>query len=179
MFEINGEEIYVTGLNPIDEAGFEVARQFLALEIVPFAESDSFFLKPGPDESNAVYVADFHQTGCVVKVADDVEQFVKKAARLIQVRRALSDSDGRPSVGAVARSGDRPQQVSFQPQRVLRLDGFRGRQRGCAHHVGHGRAGDGDEGERRLVHPVFVAGGDDFEDRREVHHVAGYAGPHP
>jgi hypothetical protein len=79
LFEVDGEEIYVTGFNPIDETGFDEAKNFLGLEIVPFAESESdgFFLKPGPEESNAVYQADFHQTGYVVKVADDVEQFVK------------------------------------------------------------------------------------------------------
>jgi hypothetical protein len=79
LFEVDGDEIYVTGLNPIDEAGFEETKKFLGLGIVPFADSDSdaFFLKPGPEESNAVYQADFHQTGYVAKVADDVEQFVK------------------------------------------------------------------------------------------------------
>jgi hypothetical protein len=81
MFDLDGAKIYVTGLCPIDEQGLEDARSYFQLDIVPFADSDGdvYFLKPGLNESNAVYEAFFHESNdeSGEPIADDATIFVE------------------------------------------------------------------------------------------------------
>jgi len=80
-FEIGGASCYVTDLEPIDEQGLRDARTYYGLDIVPFAggDDDVYYLKPGADESDAVYEASFHDRndGPNPPVADDVSLFVE------------------------------------------------------------------------------------------------------
>ena len=81
MFELDGSNINVTGLCPIDELGLEEARTYFRLDIVPFADSDGdvHFLKPGASESNAVYEAFFHESNNELgpPITEDVSIFVE------------------------------------------------------------------------------------------------------
>jgi hypothetical protein len=84
-FELEGANVSVTGLCAIDEQGLEDARTYFHLDIVPFADSDGdvYFLKPGANESNAVYEAFFHESNVELgpPITNDVAIFVEALLR--------------------------------------------------------------------------------------------------
>jgi hypothetical protein len=70
-------ELHVSGFQPLDRQGLAEARAWLTFDAVPFAssEADMIYLRPGPQESNAVYIT-YHDGGDTEQLAANVGTFV-------------------------------------------------------------------------------------------------------
>jgi hypothetical protein len=81
MFEFGERTVGITGLCPLDRQGLEEAQTYFHHDIVPFADCDGdvYFLRPGPNESNAVYEAFFHEANDELgpPIIEDVSIFVE------------------------------------------------------------------------------------------------------
>ncbi len=70
---------YISRFEPLDETALVTARDWLGFDCVPFANSDgdSIYLRPGPSESDAVFIT-YHDGGDTEQLAPDVAAFLQR-----------------------------------------------------------------------------------------------------
>lgn len=65
---------------PLDNEGLIETREWIGFDVVPFATSitgDPIYLRPGPDEGNAVYVT-YHDGGDTEEIAPHISDFFRQ-----------------------------------------------------------------------------------------------------
>lgn len=69
---------YISTFEPLDEKALVDTYDVFGLNVVPFANSDGdiFYLRPGPDEKDAVYIT-YHDGGESWQIAPDVSVFLE------------------------------------------------------------------------------------------------------
>lgn len=77
----------VTSFEPLDAHGLKHTKEWLALEVIPFASSDGdpIYLRPGAKEVNAVYIT-HHDGGDTEQICTDISVFVEKLRAVKKVR---------------------------------------------------------------------------------------------
>ncbi len=70
--------IYISQFEPLDMEGLIDSKEWLGIEIVPFADSDGdlIYLKPGATIDDAVYIT-YHDGGDTEELVSDVAKFVR------------------------------------------------------------------------------------------------------
>lgn len=76
---IEFDDIYITSFEPIDPVGNLESQKWLGFDIVAFAsmDGDLIYLRPGSNETNAVYIS-YHDGGDTEVLFPDIADFTKR-----------------------------------------------------------------------------------------------------
>lgn len=76
----------LSSIAPLDSEALIETQEWIGFDVVPFATNitgDPIYLKPGPDEGNAVYIT-YHDGGDTEEIAPHISDFVRQ----LEIRHA-------------------------------------------------------------------------------------------